>query len=122
RSRWEGHGEPHESRWPMTVPLVVLGLLSVAGGAVNLPFGRADFLERWLHPLVIAAGPEIYAVTATNVNLGAVVTGLRCLGLVAGFVTWRSEEHTSELQSPDHLVCRLLLEKQNNSRKQIVTF
>src|SRR5258708_39537708 len=28
-------------------------------------------------------------------------------------VRWlgRSEEHTSELQSPDHLVCRLLLEK-----------
>src|SRR5258708_30114965 len=25
--------------------------------------------------------------------------------------TSRSEEHTSELQSPDHLVCRLLLEK-----------
>src|SRR5207244_5072241 len=32
---------------------------------------------------------------------------------VAGAVTGvvRSEEHTSELQSPDHLVCRLLLEK-----------
>src|SRR5207244_8630636 len=26
-------------------------------------------------------------------------------------VTGRSEEHTSELQSPDHLVCRLLLER-----------
>src|SRR5207244_6763268 len=26
-------------------------------------------------------------------------------------VAHRSEEHTSELQSPDHLVCRLLLEK-----------
>src|SRR5258708_19724516 len=26
-------------------------------------------------------------------------------------VPGRSEEHTSELQSPDHLVCRLLLEK-----------
>src|SRR5947208_6147830 len=25
----------------------------------------------------------------------------------------RSEEHTSELQSPDHLVCRLLLEKES---------
>src|SRR5438552_7758034 len=25
----------------------------------------------------------------------------------------RSEEHTSELQSPDHHVCRLLLEKKN---------
>src|SRR5438552_11890663 len=39
----------------------------------------------------------------------------------------RSEEHTSELQSPDHLVCRLLLEKKkeqvNNKlpyRKQTV--
>src|SRR5258708_24464516 len=32
--------------------------------------------------------------------------------LVCGFAhICRSEEHTSELQSPDHLVCRLLLEK-----------
>src|SRR5258708_15828493 len=29
--------------------------------------------------------------------------------------TARSEEHTSELQSPDHLVCRLLLEKKKNN-------
>src|SRR5258708_18904056 len=32
----------------------------------------------------------------------------------------RSEEHTSELQSPDHLVCRLLLEKTNFSYVQSV--
>src|SRR5258708_29383637 len=31
----------------------------------------------------------------------------------------RSEEHTSELQSPDHLVCRLLLEKKKNTRQRI---
>src|SRR5258708_28857385 len=30
---------------------------------------------------------------------------------VVRFHNVRSEEHTSELQSPDHLVCRLLLEK-----------
>src|SRR5438552_13761213 len=29
----------------------------------------------------------------------------------------RSEEHTSELQSPDHLVCRLLLEKKKKNKK-----
>src|SRR5258708_31615894 len=29
----------------------------------------------------------------------------------------RSEEHTSELQSPDHLVCRLLLEKKKKYRE-----
>src|SRR5258708_26609065 len=31
----------------------------------------------------------------------------------------RSEEHTSDLQSPDHLVCRLLLEKKKNDIKDI---
>src|SRR5437763_5432140 len=30
----------------------------------------------------------------------------------------RSEEHTSELQSPMYLVCRLLLEKKNNDTTQ----
>src|SRR5258708_40375672 len=33
----------------------------------------------------------------------------------------RSEEHTSELQSPDHLVCRLLLEKKKKIRVDIQT-
>src|SRR5258708_24551292 len=32
----------------------------------------------------------------------------------------RSEEHTSELQSPDHLVCRLLLEKKKCERRVIL--
>src|SRR2546426_2998771 len=31
---------------------------------------------------------------------------------------WRSEEHTSELQSPCNLVCRLLLEKKKKKNKQ----
>src|SRR5258708_31484150 len=31
----------------------------------------------------------------------------------------RSEEHTSELQSPDHLVCRLLLEKKKKTLKTL---
>src|SRR5258708_22397944 len=31
---------------------------------------------------------------------------------------FRSEEHTSELQSPDHLVCRLLLEKKKKKKKK----
>src|SRR5258705_6457300 len=35
-----------------------------------------------------------------------------------GRVGFRSEEHTSELQSLRHLVCRLLLEKKKNSREK----
>ena len=33
----------------------------------------------------------------------------------------RSEEHTSELQSPDHLVCRLLLEKKKKKLLMIAS-
>src|SRR2546426_6221443 len=36
--------------------------------------------------------------------------------LLGQLVLARSEEHTSELQSPCNLVCRLLLEKQTSSR------
>src|SRR5256885_5468820 len=44
--------------------------------------------------------------------------GLGGVGLDrAEHVEPRSEEHTSELQSPCNLVCRLLLEKKNNSLK-----
>src|SRR5207244_12116093 len=37
---------------------------------------------------------------------------------LAPSTTYRSEEHTSELQSPDHLVCRLLLEKKKIQNKK----
>src|SRR5947208_9008610 len=45
--------------------------------------------------------------TSGNARIGMPVPGRQM----------RSEEHTSELQSPDHLVCRLLLEKKKKKRK-----
>src|SRR5258708_11241001 len=64
--------------------------------------------------------------SAIAVNLDACIQCTRCLRAcreeqvndVIGYAQApraldRSEEHTSELQSPDHLVCRLLLEKKN---------
>src|SRR5258708_21671392 len=39
---------------------------------------------------------------------------------LSDFRSWRSEEHTSELQSPDHLVCRLLLEKKKKSNSNYI--
>ena len=48
-----GSGEPHESPWLMTVPLVALAGLAVAGGALNLPFSDdTKLLEQWLEPVV----------------------------------------------------------------------
>src|SRR5258708_30834540 len=51
-----------------------------------------------------------------GVSLVSVPTPLRN-GTVSANIE-RSEEHTSELQSPDHLVCRLLLEKKKNKCRE----
>src|SRR5437762_6945162 len=40
-------------------------------------------------------------------------------GILAVFHSARSEEHTSELQSPMYLVCRLLLEKKKKKKKKM---
>src|SRR5437870_8974722 len=43
-------------------------------------------------------------------------------GLPRDRVQGRSEEHTSELQSRGHLVCRLLLEKKKNDQEKLWIF
>src|SRR5256885_7417178 len=47
--------------------------------------------------------------------LGRAAASRLCLAS-ARLGPWRSEEHTSELQSPCNLVCRLLLEKKKNQQ------
>src|SRR5688572_31695441 len=37
-------------------------------------------------------------------------------------LAWRSEEHTSELQSQSNLVCRLLLEKKKKNKIDIINY
>src|SRR5437867_1494047 len=62
-----------------------------------------------LRPATVATAITAAAVT-TIVPPGAISPCTRA-------ITRRSEEHTSELQSPYDLVCRLLLEKKNNNIK-----
>src|SRR5256885_5536520 len=50
---------------------------------------------------------------ALRVRVGRVHHGCRVVPVVGA----RSEEHTSELQSPCNLVCRLLLEKKKKKRR-----
>src|SRR5437867_13440399 len=54
--------------------------------------------------------------SASGRRRGSMSTGWRAPGSHFGFA--RSEEHTSELQSPYDLVCRLLLEKKNLGLKR----
>src|SRR5438552_14046476 len=51
---------------------------------------------------------------------GVDVPGRALRVLILAKLPFRSEEHTSELQSPDHLVCRLLLEKKNYVQRKAI--
>src|SRR5690554_7626561 len=80
---------------------------------------RLSIIHFWsLIFLYIWAGPHHLLYTALPEwaqNLGVVFSVMLLApswgGMINGLL--RSEEHTSELQSRPHLVCRLLLEKKN---------
>src|SRR5258708_14038312 len=81
-----------------TYPAVRSSLEQVSAAAAGINLARTAYLPR-----ADALG-QVNRATHNNV-----------FGMVLPqSVLPRSEEHTSELQSPDHLLCRLLLEKKNN--------
>src|SRR5258708_17101223 len=59
----------------------------------SLPFIVSGMKQGWAFAWRSLMAAEIYVTILTGFGLGHLL---------------RSEEHTSELQSPDHLVCRLL--------------
>src|SRR5207253_6594778 len=81
-------------------------------GYTSWPSLRPHF---WI-PVYADAGP-------TGRFYGAFTAGTDALGrFVYGadvYVSGRSEEHTSELQSRGHLVCRLLLEKKKKQMRRV---
>src|SRR5258708_23359433 len=94
------------------VPSKPIGRVIVVGGG----FGgatAAKYLRMWsegtIEVFLIERNPEFVSCPTSNLVLGG--TGDE-LGVA------RSEEHTSELQSPDHLVCRLLLEKKKKPQEE----
>src|SRR5438445_9140503 len=61
-----------------------------------------------------AVGSQLFFTNGTELwSTDGTAAGTVRLGLAA-----RSEEHTSELQSRQYLVCRLLLEKKKNKQKE----
>src|SRR5690606_41822809 len=71
-------------------------------------------------PVAVVAGADLGLVHAQELRLGEpgdVDLNAGARRLVQGGRERRSEEHTSELQSRENLVCRLLLEKKKKKKK-----
>src|SRR5258708_17247280 len=79
-------------------------------GQLALERAKGSFHFRKLHVLL----PEICSTIHCQIRAQQIGSLSRCEPLLRTNLA-RSEEHTSELQSPDHLVCRLLLEKKKNT-------
>src|SRR2546425_5693986 len=78
--------------------------------SIQVAFTIFVLLETWLVPI------EGYLVDRYGPRLVVLVGGILC-GIAWTMNAYRSEEHTSELQSLAYLVCRLLLEKKKKSTK-----
>ncbi len=80
----------HEAPWTMTGPLVVLGVLSALGGALNLPpfAGGSAAMEHWLEP-VTAPAAAFFALQMPHGSVEYFLVGaavmVGALGLIAGF-------------------------------------
>src|SRR5438552_8043648 len=92
-----------ESRRPNSIPAETTVLTSSPAGS----------LRPGLKTRKKIASLAFFISSNTTARSGGTV---RVFGVPTSGVFGRSEEHTSELQSPDHLVCRLLLEKKKKKK------
>src|SRR5690554_7431071 len=109
----------------MTVGTVIMSMLSLLTAIPLIIIGTNEMPSSVLWAYVILALLSVLA--AVTYTVGKKAYGYNGMGDVMVFIFFglvsvlgvyslyskRSEEHTSELQSRPHLVCRLLLEKKN---------
>jgi NADH-quinone oxidoreductase subunit L len=79
----EGH-DPHESPWMMVLPLVVLAVLSFAGGFINLPFSEStEKLTQWLEPVV-----GLHHSDTAKLPLALVAIAMGLIGIGVAFAVY----------------------------------
>src|SRR5690625_5469819 len=80
-----------------------------AASAIAAAFVGADEAEAASYK--VKSGDSLWTIAQKN---NTSVSQLKKINNLSGDLIFRSEEHTSELQSRGHLVCRLLLEKKKD--------
>jgi NADH-quinone oxidoreductase subunit L len=101
----------HEAPVIMTAPLVVLGILSVAGGWLNvpafLPVGPAGLLEQWLEPVVgdsqlrVTHGVAPHVAHSVEFALVGAAVAIAVLGIAIAIQRLRPARLVAKAQSPE---------------------
>ena len=94
----EGY-DPHESPWVMTLPLVVLAVLSVFGGIIDLPWIHHISLAGFLDPTFGFIPSEITVGATGQILLALVDVIVALVGLIAAFSIWKSRTESSRFES-----------------------
>jgi NADH-quinone oxidoreductase subunit L len=97
RFRESFHGEPHESPWVMTVPLVILAALSVLGGLLDLPWLHQHTLETFLSPS-FATTAVVAQSSGLQISLAVADVIAAVIGLLAAFSLWRDRHENPRLE------------------------
>jgi len=105
-ARWhdahEDHGahgdfEPHESPTIMLIPLVVLAVLSVVGGAINLPFNaHTERLTSWLEPVL-----GVHESDTAKLPFALIAVAIALLGIAASIMIY--SKHKAKPVEPQFL-------------------
>lgn len=103
-AKWKDHAhdhgahgdfEPHESPKIMLFPLIVLSVLSVIGGAMQLPFTKKlHFLEHWLAPVVEESEADIHHTWAyeNKYVLLVIAVLIAATGIAAAFAVYAKKK------------------------------
>src|SRR5690348_17883885 len=73
------------------------------------------FRSGGMSPITKLSGQIVACTVLLALGMRVVAFGVPWIDVPLTYLWVRSEEHTSELQSPVHLVCRLLLEKKKRA-------
>ncbi|MFZ3230130.1 MAG: NADH-quinone oxidoreductase subunit L [Pseudobdellovibrio sp.] len=106
KSRIDKSVHPHESGLSMTIPLMVLALLSVIGGWVGIPHVIGDSIgqipnlwEHWLEPVIkaipIADGAHVEHDSTTEIVLMVVSVVLATFSAVSAYIMYTKKEGSS---------------------------
>ncbi len=96
---------PHESSWTMVLPLGVLAVAAMVGGALNLPlFKEWLVLEHFLEP-VFEYGRlhQFESTTATKVTLAAVAVIVGLVGMAIAAAAWLQKRIPTDRLEPKFL-------------------